>query len=174
MKSWRNIARGDWNPFLLPTSTLLGVLITWEVLVKVTEIEKWLLPAPSVIIKALWSVKELIWQHSLQTMQETFLGLALAVVVGVIIATAIDWSEGLKKAVYPLIIASQTIPIIAVAPLLIIWFGYGLLPKVLVVALVCFFPITVNLTDGYRLVEPDMLRLMSAMGADRGQIFRMV
>ncbi|SHK50340.1 ABC transporter permease [Desulforamulus aeronauticus] len=174
MKNWRNIARGDWNTFLLPTGTLLGFLITWEVLVKVTAIEKWLLPAPSAILKALWSVKELIWQHSLQTMQETFLGLALAVVVGVVIATAIDWSEELKKAVYPLIIASQTIPIIAVAPLLIIWFGYGLLPKVLVVALVCFFPITVNLTDGYRLVESDMLRLMSAMGANRRQIFRMV
>ena len=174
MKNWRNIARGDWNTFFLPTSTLLGFLITWEVLVKITAIEKWLLPAPSAILKALWSVKELIWQHSLQTMQETFLGLALAVVVGVVIATAIDWSEELKRAVYPLIIASQTIPIIAVAPLLIIWFGYGLLPKVLVVALVCFFPITVNLTDGYRLVESDMLRLMSAMGANRRQIFRMV
>lgn len=174
MKNWRSIARGNWSTFLLPGFTLLAILITWETVVRVAAIEKWLLPAPSVILQALWSAKELIWQHSVQTMQETLLGLALAVVVGVALATAIDWCEGLKKAVYPLIIASQTIPIIAVAPLLIIWFGYGLLPKVLVVALVCFFPITVNLTDGYRLVEPDMLRLMSAMGASKGQIFYLV
>lgn len=174
MKNWPNTASRDLSALLLPGLTLLLVLILWEALVHLSRVEAWILPGPIAIAQALWEAKGLLWLHSLQTIYETLLGLTIAVVAGIVIATLIDWSQGLRKAVYPLLIISQTIPIIAVAPLLIIWFGYGLLPKVLVVALVCFFPITVNLADGYRTVDPDMIRLMSAMGAKPREVFRMV
>ncbi|WP_407942249.1 ABC transporter permease [Microaerobacter geothermalis] len=139
-----------------------------------TKIEKWILPSPTIIAQSLWQARELIWQHTIQTLYETVLGLGIAIAAGIAIATLMDLSTWLRKAVYPLLVISQTIPIIAVAPLFLIWFGYGLAPKVIVVALVCFFPITVNLADGYRMVDREMVRLMSSLGASRGQIFRMV
>ncbi|GAB4256719.1 ABC transporter permease [Thermincola ferriacetica] len=164
----------QWLSVLLPGLTLFLLLVFWEIFVRQAAIEKWLLPSPLQIVQSLWQSKELILQHSLQTLAETALGFIVAVAAGITAATLIDLSTLLRKAVYPLLVISQTIPIIAVAPLFIIWFGYGLLPKVVVVALVCFFPITVNLADGYRLVDPEMLRLMAAWGATRSQVFRIV
>lgn len=174
MRRWLNIASREWGRLFLPGLTLALLLTIWEIVVRLGEVEAWILPGPSVVIKTLWKARELIWQHSLQTIYETLLGLILAVALGIVLATLLEWSVTLRKALYPLLIISQTIPIIAVAPLLLIWFGYGLLPKVLVVALVCFFPITINLFDGYRLVDPEMVRLLAAMGASPGKIFTMV
>lgn len=159
---------------MLPGSVLFLVLVMWEVVVRDTKIETWILPAPSAVLQSFWAGRDLIWQHGQQTIFETALGFGIAIIIGVVIATVIDLSEVLRKSIYPLLVISQTIPIIAVAPLFIIWFGYGLLPKVIVVALVCFFPVAVNLADGYRMVDRDMVRLMLAMGAGRSQIFRMV
>lgn len=163
-----------WLSYLLPGLVLLFLLVLWEFVVREANIEKWILPSPTAILKSFWPARELIWQHSLQTLFEAIIGFGLAVLIGIIIATLIESSQWLRKALYPLLVISQTIPIIAMAPLLIIWFGYGLAPKVIVVALVCFFPITVNLADGYRMVDQDMIHLMSAMGASKSQIFRMV
>lgn len=163
-----------WLAVLLPGTVLFLLLVVWEMAVRRTGIEKWILPGPMQVLKSFWQARALLWQHSLQTVTETVIGFGMAVVVAVIIATLIDLSTLLRKTVYPLLVISQTIPIIAVAPLFFIWFGYGLAPKVLVVALVCFFPVTVNLADGFRMVDSDMVRLMSAMGASRSQVFRMV
>lgn len=174
MKRSLNTAKRDFAAIFLPGFTLLALLALWEIAVHLSQVEPWILPGPSKIIGALWQARELLWQHSIQTIYETTLGLGIAVVIGIALATAIEWSQSLRKAIYPLLLVSQTIPIIAVAPLLIIWFGYGLLPKVLVVALVCFFPITINLADGYRLVDREMIRLLAAMGAGPGRIFTMV
>ncbi|UFJ43383.1 ABC transporter permease [Brevibacillus humidisoli] len=153
---------------------MLVLLILWEWLVAITRIEKWILPKPSHIVQSLWESRALIAQHSVQTIYEALLGLAIAIVIGVAIAAIIDSSEWLRKAFYPLLIISQTVPIIAVAPLFFIWFGYGILPKVVVVTLVCFFPVAINVADGLRLVDRDTLRLMASMGAGRWQIFHMV
>ena len=109
--------------------------------------------------------------HILQTLAEAVLGLLIAVAAGVLIAILIDMSEWVRKSVEPLLVLSQTIPIIALAPLLIIWFGFGIFPKVIVVALVCFFPIAINLSDGFRLVDRDMVKLMRTLGASRRQMF---
>lgn len=163
-----------WLSTLLPGFVIFLMLVIWELVVRQFKIEKWILPNPFVIFQSFWQSGDLIWQHSRQTLTETVLGFGTAVFMGVVTATVMDFSRWLRKAIYPLLIVSQTIPIIAVAPLFIIWFGYGLTPKVVVVALVCFFPITVNLADGYRMVDRDMIRLMSAMGASKNQIFRMV
>lgn len=113
----------------------------------------------------------IIFDHALQTMQETAIGLLLAIVTAIVVALSMDLSPWIRKAVYPLLITSQTVPIIALAPLFLIWFGYGMLPKVLVVALVCFFPIAVNLADGLKEIDEDMLRFMKAIGANKRQIF---
>lgn len=156
---------------LLPGLVILLVLIFWEIGVRQTEIEKWILPGPTDIFRSFWQARVLIWDHSLQTLAESVMGFGIAVVIAVLLATVIDFSDWLRKALYPLLVISQAIPILAVAPLFIIWFGYGLAPKVVVTALVCFFPVTVNLADGFRLVDRDMLNLMSAMGASRSQIF---
>ena len=144
MKRSPSTARRDFATIFLPGLTLFMLLVLWELGVKVSKVEAWILPGPSQIVTSLWQVRELLWQHGVQTIYETFLGFSLAIIVGIALATVIDWSETLRKAIYPLLIISQTIPIIAVAPLLIIWFGYGLLPKILVMALVCFFPITIT------------------------------
>ncbi|MCF6094243.1 ABC transporter permease [Microaerobacter geothermalis] len=174
MRSWLNIGSKRWGSIFLPSFSLLVLLFIWEIVVNMTKIEKWILPSPTIIAQSLWQARELIWQHTIQTLYETVLGLGIAIAAGIAIATLMDLSTWLRKAVYPLLVISQTIPIIAVAPLFLIWFGYGLAPKVIVVALVCFFPITVNLADGYRMVDREMVRLMSSLGASRGQIFRMV
>ncbi|MBP1931666.1 ABC-type nitrate/sulfonate/bicarbonate transport system permease component [Ammoniphilus resinae] len=182
MKNWPNIDKSrlsgkgakGWLSLALPGSLLIALLIIWEMAVHLSGIEKWLLPSPSLILKSLWETKDLILHHSLQTLYEALLGLVIAVLVGVLIAIMIDLSTRIRQAVYPLLVVSQTIPIIAVAPLLMIWFGYGMTTKILVVALVCFFPIAVNLADGFRLVDQEMIRLLASMGASKGQMFRMV
>lgn len=158
----------------LPALVIGLLLVLWEAAVRYWSVEKWILPGPLLIMKSLWISRSLIWQHSLQTIMETALGFGISVVIAVLTATLADMSVLIRKTIYPLLVISQTVPIIAVAPLFIIWFGYGIAPKVVVVALVCFFPLTINLADGYRMVDKDMIRLMSSMGASKFQIFRLV
>lgn len=173
MKSLKSTAKFSSSGYL-PVGLLLLLLIGWEIGVQVSNVQAWILPGPLQVFRSLWEARELIWQHSLQTLYETLWGFVIAILLGVTIATLMDMFSYLRKAVYPLLVISQTIPIIAIAPLFFIWFGFGITPKIVVVALVCFFPITVNLIDGYRLVDQDMIRLLTSMGAGRGQIFRMV
>jgi len=169
-QTWRR-RLGQYGP---PLVLLLALLALWEVLVRLAGVPKWLLPAPTQIVAAGLSAAPLLGPHIAQTMQETLLGLGLALVAGLLLAFAIDLSATLRRALYPLLVASQTIPILALAPLLIIWFGYGILPKVLVVALVCFFPVAVGMADGLRAADPELINLLRAMGASRRQIFAKV
>lgn len=183
MKSSLNIGKPDslvllsikqWVFMALPGLSFLFFLLIWELGVTQSGIEQWILPSPSKIMNSLWLARDMILEHSLQTLYEALLGLGIAFVISVVTATVLDLSDWLRRATYPLLVVSQTIPIIAVAPLFIIWFGYDLAPKVFVVSLVCFFPITVNLADGYRMVDSNMIRLLLAMGASKAQIYRLV
>lgn len=160
-----------WKSIALPGLFILLLFLCWEIVVYVSSIKEWILPKPHAIFLEIWNSKKLIYQHSLQTLYETIIGFVLAIITAFITATIIDLSENIKKTIYPLLVISQTIPIIAVAPLIVLWFGLGTLPKVLVVSLVCFFPITINLADGYALVNKDMIKVLSSMGANRWQIF---
>jgi len=164
----------QWSAVMMPSAVILALLFLWELSVAATGIEKWILPSPTEILESLISSRELLIVHSVQTLKETLLGLGVAIFFGIALATLVDLSPWLQKAIYPLLVISQTIPIIAVAPLIMIWFGFGLLPKVVVVALVCFFPIAINLADGFRTVDIEMIRLMKTMGATKWQIFKMV
>jgi ABC-type nitrate/sulfonate/bicarbonate transport system permease component len=170
MKNLRNTAK-TLSGIALPGIVLLSFLFLWELAVIVSKVEKWILPRPTHIFIKLGEMRGTIGGHILQTLSEAVLGLLIAVTAGVLIAILIDMSDWVRKAVEPLLVLSQTIPIIALAPLLIIWFGFGIFPKVIVVALVCFFPIAINLSDGFRLVDRDMVKLMRTLGASRRQMF---
>ncbi|GHO75787.1 nitrate ABC transporter permease [Ktedonobacter sp. SOSP1-85] len=153
---------------------VVALLLLWEVGVRAGRIDAMLVPAPSAILEALGNKRDVLLTHSIQTMLETVLGLALATVLGVAIAVAIDLSSWLRRALYPLLVASQTIPMVALAPLLLVWFGFDILPKVILVVLYCFFPITVACADGLLSVDPDLVRLMRSMRASRWQILWLV
>jgi ABC-type nitrate/sulfonate/bicarbonate transport system permease component len=170
MKNLRNTVK-TLSGIALPGIVLLSFLFLWELAVIVSKVEKWILPRPTHIFITLAEMRGTIGGHILQTLSEAVLGLLIAVTAGVLIAILIDLSDWVRKAVEPLLVLSQTIPIIALAPLLIIWFGFGIFPKVIVVALVCFFPIAINLSDGFRLVDRDMVKLMRTLGASRRQMF---
>jgi len=133
-----------------------------------------LLPAPSRIVVALVSSAGVLAPHTWQTLLETAVGFGIALVVGFGFAVIIDMSDLLKRAIYPLLVVSQTIPLLALAPLLVLWFGFGMLPKVLIVALVCFFPIVVAGVDGFRQTDPELVKLFRTFGASKWKIFRMV
>ena len=159
-------------PSLLPSLLIIvAIIVAWEVCVRLFEVQKWLLPAPSDIAVTLYADAPLLWRHTLATLLEIVVGFGLSLACGVALATAIGLSRTLERAIYPFVIASQTIPIIVIAPMLLIWIGYGFAPKVIVVALISFFPIVVNMVDGLKSVDRDMVNLMRTLGASRWQVF---
>lgn len=157
--------------WMLPASMVTALLVVWQIAATLMEVPRWLLPSPTDIAVAMISSADLLARHGLITLEEVVVGFAIAFVVGIALALAIAFSRTLERAIYPFVIASQTIPVIAIAPILLIWFGYGLLPKVIVVALTCFFPIVVNMVDGLRSVDPELVSLMRTLGSSRWQIF---
>jgi hypothetical protein len=156
-----NTFRHGLPPILLALASL-GV---WELYARIAALPVTILPTPSRVLTAgLGSIGLLAW-HASQTLVETLAGFALAVLVAVVCAAAIDFFLVVRRALLPLLVISQTVPIVALAPLLVLWFGYGALPKVLVVALVCFFPMVVSATRGFRAASPSSLDLMRVLGA---------
>ena len=159
----------------LPPLLLLGfVLLIWQTIADRSGLSAFILPSPIQVWQAARETWTILLPAIEVTMVETTIGLGIAIVLGVIIAGAMDLSKMVRRALYPLLVVSQTVQILAIAPLLIIWFGFGLLPKVLVVILICFFPLAVNTADGLASADPDLIALLRSMGASRGQIWRMV
>ena len=157
--------------WLLPVAILAALLVAWELWVQIADVPKWQLPAPSAIAKELGTSRDLLWDHTLVTLQEIVIGFLVALVAGLVLAGAIAYSRVMERSVYPIVIASQTVPIIAIAPLLLIWVGYGLTPKIIIVALICFYPIAVNTVDGLKATDPDMVNMLRTLGASRWQVF---
>jgi len=157
--------------------TLVGaweLAARWDLLAGALNIEPFLIPAPSEIATALWEDRELLAADAWVTLGEVVLGFGLAAVAGVLFAVPLHLSRPLRQALYPLLVASQTVPIIVVAPILVVWFGFGIGPKLAIIALICFFPITVNTLDGLRSVDPDLAKMMRTLDASRWQLFRRV
>ncbi|GBD10550.1 Riboflavin transport system permease protein RibX [bacterium HR23] len=171
MTRWVKERLNEWWP---PLALMAGALALWEGLAHALAIPRWLLPPPSAIVRELVARGDLLARHSWVTLQEVLAGFAVAFTVGVACGVAIAQWRVVERGFYPLVVASQTIPIIAIAPLLLIWVGYDIRMKVIVVALICFFPITVNLVDGLRSVDPDLVNLLRTMGAGRWKVFLMV
>jgi putative hydroxymethylpyrimidine transport system permease protein len=166
-----------WLPPLAVIAALLGLwelAARWELIADALSIEPFLVPAPSDVAESLWTDRELLAENAWVTVQEVLLGFAIAVAAGVAFAVALHLSEVLRRAFYPLLMASQTVPVIAIAPILVVWLGFGIGPKLVIIALVCFFPITVNTLDGLRSVDPELPRMMRTLDASRAQILRRV
>ena len=128
-----------------------------------------LLPAPWQVLQAAQKDAVLLWGHMLVSLQEAFLGLALSITAAFVLAILMDRFAWLEEMTLPLLTLSQTIPVIALAPLLVLWFGYGLFPKIILIFLVCFFPLAVGLLAAFKEVDRDILRLMTSMGASYWQ-----
>jgi putative hydroxymethylpyrimidine transport system permease protein len=156
---------------MLVLALLLGA---WEAYVRLRGVPDYLLPAPSAIGRALVDERGRLASDGLVTLREMLAGYAAAVAVGLLAAGALHASGTLRRAVYPLLVASQSVPVVAIAPVLVIYLGFGLAPKVLIVALVCFFPVTVNALDGFQGVDPEYRRMMRTLHATRWGIFRRV
>ena len=152
----------------------LGLLGAWEGYTRISGIDEFVLPAPSAVISALHDDRALLWSNFTVTAAEIGLGILVALVLGLACAVAIHFSAGLRRALYPLLIGSQTIPVVLIAPLLVAWWGFDLTPKLAIVALICFFPIVVPTLDGLDRVDPDLRKLMRTFGASRWQTFQMV
>jgi ABC-type nitrate/sulfonate/bicarbonate transport system permease component len=153
---------------------VLALLGGWELYADLGGIDQFLLPAPSDVAASLWTDRGLLWDNFTVTAGEVLLGIAVALAAGVLLAVAIHLSRTLRRATYPLLVASQTIPIVIVAPLLVAWLGYDLAPKLAIVGLICFFPVVVTTLDGLAGVDPDLRKLMRTLDASRLQTLRHV
>ena len=168
---------GRWLPPLLLLAALVGA---WQIaassgaLADLLGLESFLVPSPAEIADSLWQNRSLLAENAWVTLREILFGLLCALVAGVAFAVLMHLAEILRNAAYPLIVASQTIPIIVISPILLVWLGFGIGPKIVVVALICFFPVTVNALDGLRSADPEAIKLMRTLDATRWQVFRRV
>ena len=153
--------------FLLTGALLVAFLAAWQGVASLDSVDDLTLASPVETLDALRDDWSLLWDNARVTLVEVVLGLAISVAVAVVFAVAMHLSRPLRDAAYPLLVASQAIPIVVLAPIFVLAFDYGIGPKLAIVALICFFPITVNLLDGLRSVEPGLLKLMRSLGASR-------
>ena len=150
------------------------ILLIWQSVCSFGMVDSFLLPSPVQIIQAFFEEFPLLMEHSAVTLTEAFAGLVLGVLLGFVMAVLMDQFEPLHKACYPLIVLTQTVPTVAIAPLLVLWFGYEMTPKVILIVITTFFPITVGLLNGFASADQDAINLLRAMGAGRWQIFSVV
>ena len=155
-------------------AVVIGLVVIWQLYTASQLVSSSILPSPSSIISTLIANRSIIWGHSLQTLSETLIGLVIAIVLGVGFGVALFISSKLRKALYPLLVISQTVPLIALAPLLLIWFGFDLLPKVIIVVLYCFYPISIAVAGGLAAADDHLVDLMKSMRATRWQTLRYV
>lgn len=160
---------------LAPALALVALIVlAWQLYADSGRLAEDVLPSPSRVASQGWQNRGDLWDNTLPTLRATLFGFGFSLVVGFLLSVAIDFSTLMRRAFMPLLVVSQTLPIIAIAPLVVIWFGFGLAPKILLVALVTFFAITVSFTAGYSAAEPDAERLLRSMGAGRVRVFRTV
>ncbi len=165
----QNITNKIWS-----CSAIVVILLLWQGVCAFGLVDSFMLPSPVAVVQAFIKEFPVLMEHSVITLAEAFLGLGLGVVFGFIMAVIMDQFESIYKAFYPLIILTQTIPAVAIAPLLVLWFGYEMTPKVILIVITTFFPIAVGLLNGFRSIDQDAVHLLRAMGAGRWQIFRYI
>lgn len=172
------VSRGlsvKWHRDIAPPVILVVILaLGWYFVAKVGGLGSFVLPSPVDVARAAWETRGLLLDAVGTTMLATVIGLALALVAGVGLAALVDFWPLARRALYPLLVVSQTIQILAIAPILVIWFGFGMAPTVSIVVLFCFFPLTISTADGLSSSDPELIALLRAMGAKRRQIWKMV
>lgn len=157
----------------LPAAAALAcVLALWEFYVRYSGIGPGILPAPSRVAEVLWLQRNMLADHTVPTLTATLAGFGLSIGLALLLAMALDFLPVLRRGLMPVFILSQTLPLIAIAPLVVLWFGFGLLPKILLVAFVTFFPMLVATLQGLAATDRDLMALLKSMGASRWAIFR--
>ena len=156
---------------LYPIITFLIILIIWQFIVVGFDVPQYILPAPTDILSVFFTDYENLYLHTLVTLNEALLGFILSIIIALFIGILMDFIPIFKKCFYPIMLVTQTIPTITIAPLLIIWFGFGILPKILMVTLTCFFPILISFVDGMENIDKDYLNLFKTMNASKLNTF---
>lgn len=164
-------AGGTWLTALLPAGFLLLLVVIWELAAMYTDVPEYILPAPTAIVGRLFQSWSVLGNATWVTTTEILIGFGVGVALGIALAIPIAYSDLVRNTLYPLIVASQAVPKIAVAPLLVLWLGFDLTPKVVVTALMVFFPVTVTAAEGLSSVDPNLLDLLKSVNASRTQIF---
>jgi len=157
---------------LAPALLMAALLALWEGYARVSAVDDFILPTPSEIAGALWRDRGLLFDNLLVTAQEVGLGVLAALVLGFSLAVALHFSRALRRGAYPLLVASQAVPVVIIAPLLVVWFGFVILPKLAIIALACFFPVVVTTLVALSSVDHDQLKLLRTLDASRWQAFR--
>lgn len=161
------LARG-----LPAVASVASAFVIWEIYVHLSGISPLMLPAPSRVLDQMWLNREILWANTIPTLQATFAGFALSLSIAFSMSIMLDFMPRVRRALFPIFVVSQTLPLVAIAPLVVLWFGFDLTPKVLLVALVTFFPMLVALVDGYASTDPEIEDLLRSMGANRRTVFR--
>ncbi|MFR7991822.1 MAG: ABC transporter permease [Lachnospiraceae bacterium] len=159
---------------LYAPAAILMLLLVWQGVCMMDLVPGYMLPSPEQVWQAFVSDAPLLMRHAVYTLQEAIAGLLIGIGLGFVSAVVMDRFQTVYRACYPLVILTQTIPTVAIAPLLVLWFGYEMTPKIILIVLATFFPITVGLLDGLRSADQDTVDLLRAMGANRRQIFTYV
>jgi ABC-type nitrate/sulfonate/bicarbonate transport system permease component len=165
---------------LLPVLVIAALIGLWQIaastgwIAEALNLEPFLVPSPAEVGQALWENRSVLWENTWVTLREILIGLAAGVLAGIALAIAMRFSQLLRDAIFPLSVAVQAVPVVVIAPILVVWFGFGIWVKVIVVALACFFPILVNTLDGLRSVDPEAVKMMRTLDASRAAIFRRV
>lgn len=166
--------------WILPVLVIAALIGLWQIaastgwIAEALNLEPFLVPSPAEVGQALWENRAVLWENTWVTLREILIGLAAGVLAGIALAVAMRFSRLLRDAVFPLSVAVQAVPVVVIAPILVVWFGFGIWVKVIVVALACFFPILVNTLDGLRSVDPEAVKMMRTLDASRAAIFRRV
>ncbi|NBE54556.1 ABC transporter permease [Streptomyces boluensis] len=160
-------AEQSWRPVAL----LLACFAVWWAIAAAELVEPYLVPSPGATLDVLVDKSDYLWQHSWITTYETLLGFVIAVAVGVLAAVLMVYSATVEKTLYPILLFAQVVPKIAIAPLFVVWLGFGIAPKILIAVLIAFFPVVISMVTGLKAVDPEMLQLSSTMGARPWQTF---
>jgi ABC-type nitrate/sulfonate/bicarbonate transport system permease component len=152
--------------------SVASAFVIWEIYVHLSGISPLVLPAPSRVLQQIVLNRALLWDNTVPTLKATFAGFSLSLTVAFALSIILDFMPRVRRALFPIFVVSQTLPLVAIAPLVVLWFGFDLTPKVLLVALVTFFPMLVALVDGYAATDPEIEELLRSMGASRRVVFR--
>lgn len=159
---------------LVPASFIAALLLFWEAVVRLFHIPLYVLPSPIQVLTALGAERQTLWSHALVTVTEALCGIAISLVLALLLGILMDSFPLIKKGIYPILVVTQTVPMIVLAPILIIYMGFGPAPKILTVVLMCFFPIAVSFTDGMAQVDEEYVHLIRSYGAGKWEIYRLV
>lgn len=151
---------------------IVFILIVWQILSVTEVVPSYMLPSPTDVVKAFVLDFPLLIHHAKITLLEAFLGLVTGVLLGFVVAVFMDRFDFVYRTVYPILVITQTVPTVAIAPLLVLWLGYGMAPKVTLIVIVTFFPITIGLLDGFKSADSDTIKLLQSMNASKAQIFK--